>query len=46
MTEKQETKPKQAKSKKYMLVRYGRMSSLGFFEHNETNIPKAPPESW
>jgi len=41
MTEKQAAKPKQVKSK-YMLVRYGRMSSLGFFEHNETNIPKAP----
>lgn len=42
MTEKQETKPKPAKSKKYMLVRYGRMNSLGFFEHNETHIPKVP----
>ncbi len=36
------TKPKQAKSKKYMLVRYGRMNTLGLFEHNETNIPKLP----
>jgi len=34
------TKPKKAKSKKYMLVRYGRMSVLGFFEHNEPRIPK------
>jgi cell fate regulator YaaT (PSP1 superfamily) len=42
MTEKQITKPKQAKSKKYMLVRYGRMNTLGFFEHNETHIPKVP----
>ncbi len=42
MTEKQETKPKPAKSKKYMLVRYGRMNSLSFFEHNETHIPKVP----
>ncbi len=25
-----------------MLVRYGRMNTLGFFEHNETNIPKLP----
>jgi len=33
-------KPKQAKHKKYMLVRYGRMNTLGFFEHNETRIPK------
>ena len=30
----------QAKSKKYMLVRYGRMSTTGLFEHNETRIPK------
>ncbi len=34
------TKPKQAKSKKYMLVRYGRMDAIGFFEHRETQIPK------
>ncbi len=33
-------KPKQAKNKKYMLVRYGRMSVLGFFEHSENRIPK------
>jgi len=33
-------KPKQAKSKKYILVRYGRMNTLGFFEHHETKIPK------
>jgi cell fate regulator YaaT (PSP1 superfamily) len=30
----------QTKSKKYMLVRYGRMSTTGLFEHNETRIPK------
>ena len=36
------TKPKQAKGKKYMLVRYGRMSTLGLFEHHETQIPKLP----
>ncbi|UCE98708.1 MAG: signal peptidase [Planctomycetota bacterium] len=35
-------KPKQAKYKKYMLVRYGRMNTLGFFEHHETQIPKLP----
>ncbi|MHC4159831.1 MAG: PSP1 domain-containing protein [Planctomycetota bacterium] len=35
-------KPKQAKHKKYMLVSYGRMSTLGFFEHRETKIPKVP----
>jgi len=42
MAEKQAIKPKQAKSKKYMLVRHGRMSTLGFFEHSETHIPKVP----
>jgi len=35
-------KPKQAKDKKYMLVSYGRMNALGFFEHHETRIPKLP----
>jgi hypothetical protein len=35
-------KPKQAKGKKYMLVSYGRMNALGFFEHHETRIPKLP----
>ena len=33
-------KPKQAKNKKYMLVRYGRMDALGWFEHYEANMPK------
>jgi cell fate regulator YaaT (PSP1 superfamily) len=36
------TKPKQEKKKKYMLVRYGRMDTLGWFEHNETQIPRLP----
>ena len=36
------TKFKQAKSKKYMLVRYGRMNAIGLFEHHETRIPKVP----
>ena len=36
------TKPKQAKSKKYMLVSYGRMNTLGWFEHHEIQIPKIP----
>jgi cell fate regulator YaaT (PSP1 superfamily) len=35
-----ETKPRQAKHKKYMLVRYGRMNALAFFEHHEAEIPK------
>lgn len=34
------TKPKVAKGKKYMLVRYGRMGIVGLFEHNESKIPK------
>jgi cell fate regulator YaaT (PSP1 superfamily) len=42
MTEATVIKPKQAKNKKYMLVRYGRMNTLGWFEHHETNIPKVP----
>ena len=40
MLEMSVTKPKWAKNKKYMLVRYGRMNTLGFFEHSETKIPK------
>ncbi len=35
-----ETKRWQAKGKKNMLVRYGRMNTLGFFEHHETKISK------
>jgi len=36
------TKPKQAKHKKYLLVRFGRMNALGWFEHNEHNVPRVP----
>ncbi len=35
-------KPKQAKYRKFMLVRYGRMNTFGFFEHQEMQIPKLP----
>jgi len=35
-----EAKTKQAKYKKYMLVRFGRMNTLGLFEHHETGILK------
>ncbi len=35
-----ETRPKQVRNKKYMLVRYGRMGVLAFFEHNEMKVPK------
>ena len=38
-----ETRPRQAKHKKYMLVSYGRMSTLGFFEHREAKISKIKP---
>jgi len=34
------TRPKQAKNAKYMLVRYGLMGMVGFFEHREPKIPK------
>jgi cell fate regulator YaaT (PSP1 superfamily) len=37
-----DTKPKQAKHRRYMLVRYGRMDALGWFEHKETQIPRLP----
>lgn len=32
------SKPRQSKQKKYMLVRYGHLALLGFFEHNEPQI--------
>ena len=35
-----ETRTKQTKHKKYILVRYGRMGTLGLFEHHETGILK------
>jgi len=35
-------KPKPAKGKKCMLVRYGRIKTLGLFEHEETVVPKTP----
>jgi cell fate regulator YaaT (PSP1 superfamily) len=35
-------KLKQAKNKKYMLVSYGRMNTLSWFEHHESNVPKLP----
>ncbi|MFA5553514.1 MAG: regulatory iron-sulfur-containing complex subunit RicT [Phycisphaerae bacterium] len=42
MTDTQSVKSKQAKPKKYMLVRHGRMNNLGLFEHGESEIPKIP----
>ena len=32
----------QAKNRKYMLVRYGRMNLMGLFEHRQPSIPKLP----
>jgi len=40
MSKNLEARTKQAKHKKYILVRYGRMSTLGLFEHHETGILK------
>jgi len=40
MAKNSETRAKQGRSNKYMLVRYGRMGTLGLFEHHETRIPK------
>jgi cell fate regulator YaaT (PSP1 superfamily) len=40
MTEISAIRPKQAKNKRYILVRYGKMDSLGWFEHNEVEVPK------
>ena len=31
---------KLSKHKKYMLVRYGRMGSMGWFEHSESHLPR------
>ncbi|MEK7995785.1 MAG: regulatory iron-sulfur-containing complex subunit RicT [Planctomycetota bacterium] len=44
MIKNSEPKAKQARSKRYMLVRYGRMDSLGLFEHHEAAIPKQQNE--
>ncbi|MHC4220794.1 MAG: regulatory iron-sulfur-containing complex subunit RicT, partial [Planctomycetota bacterium] len=33
---------KQAKNKKYLLVRFGRLNALGLFEHNLPQVPKLP----
>jgi cell fate regulator YaaT (PSP1 superfamily) len=42
MTEATPPKPKQPKTRKVLLVRYGRMNNLGFFEHNESQVPRTP----
>ena len=40
MSKNLDSRTKQAKLKKYILVRYGRMDTLGLFEHHETSILK------
>ncbi len=40
MSQPENTKPKGPKNTKYMLVRYGRLGMMGWFEHNESHIPK------
>ncbi|MBN1816079.1 MAG: hypothetical protein JW828_01885 [Sedimentisphaerales bacterium] len=40
MTQGEAPKPKQQKNKKLMLVRFGKMGLLGWFEHTEPTIPK------
>jgi len=40
MSKNSEARAKQAKHKKYILVRFGLMSTLGLFEHHETGILK------
>jgi len=35
-------KQKPIKGRKYLLVRYGRMNTLGLFEHEEVQVPKTP----
>ena len=42
MAENPAIKARQAKDKKYILVRYGRMNTLGLFEHHESQIPNVP----
>ena len=40
MSQNETVKPKGQKHTKLMLVRYGRMGGMGWFEHHETNISK------
>jgi cell fate regulator YaaT (PSP1 superfamily) len=42
MTEATPPKPKQTRSRKVLLIRYGRMNNLGLFEHNEAQVPRTP----
>lgn len=40
MSQGENAKPKGQKNSKIMLVRYGRMGGMGWFEHHEAHIPK------
>ena len=40
MSQGENAKPKTAKNTKIMLVRYGRMGGMGWFEHHEAHLPK------
>lgn len=40
MSQTENAKPKGPKHPKLMLVRYGRMGGMGWFEHHESHIPK------
>ena len=42
MADTKSAKPKQARNKRFVLVRYGHMNHLGLFEHNDSQIPKTP----
>jgi cell fate regulator YaaT (PSP1 superfamily) len=42
MTDETPVRTKPAKSRKFLLVRYGRMKILGVFEHSETEVPRTP----
>ncbi len=42
MAEETPVKTKPAKSRKFLLIRYGRMNILGLFEHSETEVPRTP----
>lgn len=40
MSQPETTKPKGPKNTKYMLISYGRIGLMGWFEHNESVVPK------
>lgn len=40
MSQVENAKPKWPKSEKYMLVKYGRIGLMGWFEHHESHLPR------